>query len=110
MFKVGELAKQTGLSVRALHYYEEIGLLSPSHRTGSGHRLYTASDVARLQQILSLRQLGFALDEIRECLKTKRFTPLRLIEQHLSHVRAQIALKERLCERLEGLATAFREG
>ena len=53
--KVGELARQTGLSVRTLHYYDEIGLLSPSYRTETGYRLYAAVDIARLQQIKSLR-------------------------------------------------------
>ena len=56
--KVGEVAKRTGLSVRTLHHYDEIGLLSPSRRTASGHRLYGAGELARLQQIKSLRQLG----------------------------------------------------
>ncbi len=53
--KVGELARRTGLTVRTLHHYDEIGLLKPSLHTESGHRLYTADDVARLQQVLSLR-------------------------------------------------------
>ena len=48
MMKVGTLAKKTGLTIRTLHHYEEIGLLSPSHRTASGQRLYGAEDVARL--------------------------------------------------------------
>ncbi len=47
-WKVGTLAKATGLTVRALHHYDHIGLLSPSRRTAAGHRLYTADDVARL--------------------------------------------------------------
>src|SRR6476620_1521247 len=58
--RVGELAKRTGLTVRTLHHYDEIGLLKPSLHTG--YRLYTATDVARLQQVLSLRQLGFSLE------------------------------------------------
>ena len=53
--KVGELARRTGLTVRTLHHYDEIGLLRPSLHTDSGHRLYTGRDVARLQQVLSLR-------------------------------------------------------
>ena len=57
--KVGDLARRTGLTVRTLHHYDEIGLLKPSLHTESGHRLYTGRDVARLQQVLSLRQLGF---------------------------------------------------
>ena len=66
--KVGELARRTGLTVRTLHHYDEIGLLKPSLHTESGHRLYTAGDVARLQQVISLRQLGFSLEEVRDCL------------------------------------------
>lgn len=46
-WRVGELARATGLTVRTLHYYDEIGLLKPSHRTGSGHRWYSAGDVQR---------------------------------------------------------------
>ena len=66
--KVGELAKRTGLTVRALHHYDEIGLLKPSLHTEAGYRLYTADDVARLQRVLSLRQLGFSLEQVRDCL------------------------------------------
>ena len=61
--KVGELARRTGLTIRTLHHYDEIGLLKPSGHTESGHRLYTSSDITRLQQVVSLRQLGFSLDE-----------------------------------------------
>ena len=64
--KVGELAQRTGLTVRTLHHYDAIGLLRPSLHTEAGYRLYTARDIVRLQQVLSLRQLGFSLDEIRE--------------------------------------------
>ena len=66
--RVGELAKRTGVSVRTLHYYEEIGLLAPSRRSEAGYRLYGDADVVRLQQIMSLRQLGFSLEQIRDCL------------------------------------------
>jgi hypothetical protein len=51
--KVGELAKRTGLTIRALHYYDNIGLLRPSGRSDSGYRLYNQSDVARLHGILN---------------------------------------------------------
>jgi DNA-binding transcriptional MerR regulator len=61
--KVGDLAKQTAVSVRTLHYYDEIGLLSPSGRTESGYRLYATQDIVRLQQIVSLRQIGFSLEK-----------------------------------------------
>ena len=106
--KVGELAKRTGLTVRTLHHYDEIGLLKPSLHTEAGYRLYTAADVARLQQVLSLRQLGFALEEIHDCLDRPGFSPLEVIGLHLARLREQIALRGKLCERLEALAERFR--
>ncbi|MEL7477044.1 MAG: MerR family transcriptional regulator, partial [Cyanobacteria bacterium J06555_12] len=54
--QIGELSKQTGLSIRTLRYYDEIGLLVLSHRTEADYRLYSEADIIRLQQILSLRQ------------------------------------------------------
>jgi MerR family transcriptional regulator, thiopeptide resistance regulator len=109
-WKVGELAKQTGLSVRTLHYYEEIGLLSPSRRTDSGHRLYAAGDVIRLQQIKSLRALGFTLREIRECLDRPDFPLQRVIQLHLSQLKERIELERRLCDRLEKVAARLGSG
>jgi DNA-binding transcriptional MerR regulator len=107
-WKVGELARRTGLSVRTLHWYDEIGLLTPSFHTEAGHRLYTAADVARLQQIKSLRQLGFTLEEVRVCLERADFSPLELIESHLVRLREQIELQRRLCGRLESIASHLR--
>lgn len=103
-WRVGELAGRTGLSVRTLHYYDEIGLLSPSRRTGAGHRLYTAADVVRLQQIKSLRHVGFTLEEIRDCLDRPGFPLRRVIELHLSRLREQIELQRRVLDRLEAIA------
>lgn len=73
--KVGDLAKQTGVSVRTLPYDDEINLLAPSHRSESGYRLYGKADVVRLQQIVSLRQIGFSLEQIRDCLEQSEFSP-----------------------------------
>jgi DNA-binding transcriptional MerR regulator len=106
--KVGELARRTRLTIRTLHHYDEIGLLRPSFHTESGHRLYTAGDVARLQQVLSLRQLGFSLEEIRDCLDRPGFAPLEVIRLHVTRLREQIELQRKLCERLEALAEHFR--
>ena len=104
-WKVGELADRAGLSVRTLHYYDEIGLLSPSRRTAAGHRLYTAGDVLRLQQIRSLKHLGFGLEEIRDCLDRPEDFPLRrVVKLHLSRLEEQIELRQRLRDRLEALA------
>jgi DNA-binding transcriptional MerR regulator len=105
--KVGELARRTGLTIRTLHHYDDIGLLRPSLHTESGHRLYTAGDVARLQQILSLRHLGFSLEQVRDCLDRPGFSPLEVIRLHVARLREQIELQRGLCERLEGLAANF---
>jgi MerR family transcriptional regulator, thiopeptide resistance regulator len=106
VWKVGELAERTGLSVRTLHYYDEIGLLSPSRRTAAGHRLYTAGDVVRLQQIRSLKHLGFGLEEVRDCLDRPEAFPLRrVVKLHLSRLEEQIELRQKLRDRLEALAT-----
>jgi MerR family transcriptional regulator, thiopeptide resistance regulator len=102
--KVGELARRTGLTIRALHHYDEIGLLKPSLHTEAGHRLYTSSDVARLQQVISLRQLGFSLEEVRDCLNRPDFSPLEVISLHLARLQQQIHLQQKLCERLETIA------
>jgi|SRR5947209_615058 len=106
--KIGELARRTGLTVRTLHHYDAIGLLRPSLRTEAEHRLYTAADVARLQHILSLRQLGFTLEEIRDCLDRPDFAPLELLHRHIERLRQQMALAQALSTRLEGLAAYFR--
>jgi DNA-binding transcriptional MerR regulator len=106
--KVGELARRTGLTVRALHHYDAIGLLKPSLHTEAGYRLYTAGDIARLQQVLSLRQLGFSLDEVRDCLDRPGFSPQEVIALHVARLRGEIELQQKLCERLEALAAHLR--
>jgi DNA-binding transcriptional MerR regulator len=108
LWKVGELAKQTGLTVRALHHYDEIGLLSPSRRSASGYRLYDGDDVARLLQILSLRQVGFSLEEIRDSLAKPECSLPRVLELHITRLREGIELQRRLCSRLETVAGRLR--
>ncbi len=68
MRTVGELSRVAGVTVRTLHHYDEIGLLSPSGRSEAGYRLYDYEDLTRLQEILVWRQLGFSLQEIRPLL------------------------------------------
>jgi DNA-binding transcriptional MerR regulator len=106
--KIGELAKRTGVSVRTLHHYEAVGLLTPDGRTEAGYRLYGDSGVVRLQQIRSLRQFGFGLEQIGELLDRRRLSPLQVIEFHLEQLRRQIEAERRLSERLEGIAERLR--
>jgi DNA-binding transcriptional MerR regulator len=106
--KVGELARRTRLTVRTLHHYDEIGLLKPSLHTEAGYRLYTGRDIARLQQVVSLRQLGLSLEEVRDCLDRPGFSPMEVIDLHLARLREQIDSQRRLCARLEAIATRLR--
>lgn len=69
LLKVGQLAKQICLSVRTLHHYDEIGLLSPSVRTSAGHRLYNTKDIALLHRIQALKQLGLPLQKVAEIMQ-----------------------------------------
>ncbi len=100
--RVGELARRTGLTIRALHHYDEIGLLTP-RRTPSGHRLYAAAEIARLQRIRSLQMLGFGLEKIREFLDDPDLSPVQVLDMHIDGLRKEAAEVERLRARLERL-------
>lgn len=69
MYQVHEFAELAGVTVRALHHYDQLGLLKPGRRTESGYRLYSDRDLARLEQIVVLKFLGLPLKEIRQFLK-----------------------------------------
>src|SRR5678815_3619763 len=69
LLKVGELAKRTGKTVRAVHLYEELGLLQPAVRSKGGFRLYSARATRRIEWIQKLQDLGFSLTEIKAFLR-----------------------------------------
>lgn len=102
--KVGALAGATGLTVRTLHYYDEIGLLSPSARTGAGHRLYSTQDVQRLYRVVTLRQLGFQLDEIGAALDDSRWDLFATLIQHLARIDHRLGIEHRLRNRLAAMS------
>jgi DNA-binding transcriptional MerR regulator len=108
--KVGELAERTGLSVRTLHHYDEIGLLAPAARTQSGHRIYGMAEVRRLQQIASLRHLGLSLDEIRGCLARPGYSLDRVLEMQVTRMREEMDRQRRLITLLENLRRRLRQG
>ncbi|GAA0345268.1 MerR family transcriptional regulator [Bacillus carboniphilus] len=72
-FLIGEFSERTGTSIRTLHYYDEIGLLTPEKNPSSGHRLYTDKDVVTLQKIVSLKFLGYSLEQITEMIHKTTF-------------------------------------
>ena len=83
--------------------YEEIGLLSPSGRTTSGHRLYTRREIQRLQQIRSLQQLGMGLSEIAECFENGRIDAKGVVRDHLERVRKEMGALGRLESLLDNI-------
>jgi len=82
MFTVGELSKLTGVTVRTLHHYDEIGLVRPSARTAAGYRLYADDDVLRLQQVLLFRELGLPLPEIAAVLDDPQYRRDDVLRRH----------------------------
>jgi len=99
MKTVGEVAELAHVSVRTLHHYNELGLLAPSERSESGYRLYSYDDVARLQEILIWRQLGFSLTEIKSLLDDPEYDRIHALER-------QRELVEREIDRLGAVAAA----
>lgn len=115
--KVGELARKTGKSVRALRLYEELGLLSPS-RSDGGFRLYGSDELARVYWIAKLQDMGFALAQIQELVRTVEssdtgpdaMTSLReMFRGRLASTRAQVEKLLQL-ERDLGESLAYLEG
>ena len=99
-WRIGEVAKATGLTVRALHHYDEIGLLVPSDRSGAGYRLYSDADIRRLYRIRALRGVGFTLDEIGGALLREGDDPRAALRRHLERIDEQVRLAEQLRSRL----------
>jgi DNA-binding transcriptional MerR regulator/uncharacterized glyoxalase superfamily protein PhnB len=106
---VGALARLTGLTVRALHHYDHIGLLTPSGRSGAGHRLYTAEDVARLYRISLLRRVGFPLDEIADVLRDPRWQLPAAVQRHLDDTARRIDIAQSLRARLSRMAAGLAD-
>ena len=106
MWKVGELARATGVSVRTLHHYDRIGLLSPAGRTPSGHRLYGDVEIRKLRQIRSLVSVGLPLGEVQRLLARPESTPDRSLAVQKDKIREQIGRLQKLLRRLESLDEA----
>ncbi|MCZ8522923.1 MULTISPECIES: MerR family transcriptional regulator [Paenibacillus] len=103
-WKVGELAKLTGLTVRTLRFYDQIGLFSPSGHSDHGHRLYYEADIKQLHQILSLKDLGLSLEEIHSVLKGHTYTPSHIVDIQIERVRSNMKNQQKLLAELERVA------
>ena len=89
MFTVKEVSKQTGVTVRTLHHYDAIGLLSPTEITESGYRLYDDSALTRLHNILMLRELQFSLKDIKSILDNPNYDPIAAIDEQIKLLELQ---------------------
>ncbi len=100
LYRIGELAARVGVSVRTLHHYDRFGLVQPSARSESGYRLYSEPDFLRLQQVLTLRCLGFPLRRIRDVLDGEDFDAAASLRVQ------RLALRERI-EELQRVESAI---
>ena len=103
-YTVGQLAALAHVTVRALHHYDEIGLLTPSARTEAGYRRYSERDLERLQQVLFYRELGFPLDQIATLLDGEMDpaahlrTQRRLLTERIARLQAMVGAIDRTME------------
>lgn len=104
--RIGELARRTGLTQRALRHYDEIGLLVPSGRSGGDYRLYSRADVERLLAVQHLKSLGLSLTEITEALNGEGAAPGELLARHAEVVERRITEEQELLARLRRLQRA----
>ena len=81
-YTIGQVANMAGVSVRTLHHYDHIGLLTPSARTAAGYRLYGEAELLRLQQILFFKELDLPLEEIGRILDDPGFDPVESLRHH----------------------------
>ena len=106
MMTVHEVSEMTGVTIRALQHYDNIGLLHPARRTEAGYRLYDEADLERLQQILLFRELEFPLKDIAEIVDAPGFDSIRALDQQIElltlkrdHVQNLIDLAQKLKEK-----------
>ena len=89
--RIGEVAAATGVTVRTLRHYDELGLLVPSERTPAGYRLYAEADLQRLYRILALRRMGLGLEAIAAVLDADGQDPRPAVRRHLAQVQERSA-------------------
>jgi DNA-binding transcriptional MerR regulator len=108
-YTVGELARHTGVTVRTLHHYDELGLVKPSARSGAGYRLYDDRDLLRLQHALRLRELGFQLHEIAEMLADPDFDRAAALREQRTQLLARRDHLDRLIAAVDAALTSLEK-
>jgi DNA-binding transcriptional MerR regulator len=105
-----EFAKRAGVTVRALHHYDRLGLLKPSGRTAAGYRLYTDRDFGRLEQVVALKFIGFPLSQIRDLLDRKSSDPAAALRQQSQILREKRDHIDRAVRAIEFAEQAVASG
>ncbi|MFJ6819902.1 MerR family transcriptional regulator [Streptomyces niveus] len=109
-YSVGQVAVFAGITVRTLHHYDQIALLSPSGRNHAGHRRYDDADLDRLQRILFYRELGFPLDEVAVLLDDPDADPQEHLRRQHELLSARIAELQKMAEAVEHAMEAKKMG
>ena len=86
---VGGLARLSGVTVRTLHHYDEIGLVVPGGRTAAGYRTYGTDEIERLQEVLFFRELGFALDDIKRAVEHPGYNRAEALQRQRNMLESQ---------------------
>ena len=110
MKTVGEVAELAGVTVRALHHYDELGLLTPSGRSEAGYRLYSYEDLARLREILIWRALGFSLTDIGSLLDDPGHDRLTALERQRELIEHELGRLGALSAAVDAAIAAHRNG
>ncbi len=108
--RIGDVARQSGVSARMLRHYESLGLVRPAGRTDGGYREYSGEDIRRIFHIESLRSLGLSLRDVGRALDDPGFTPSQLVDELIRQTRQRIAAETELLTRLRRIDAAEPAG
>ena len=109
-YTVKQLAQLAGISVRTLHYYDEVGLLKPSFIKENGYRFYEEKELLRLQQILFFRELDFTLDKIKQIMESPGFDSVAALYDQKELLKLKRKRIDGLLQTIEKTITAMKGG
>lgn len=95
MYSIGELARISKTTVRTLRYYDEIGILNPTDVSNGGHRYYDEDAITELHYILTLKEIGFDLEKIKDIMTNQKTSPKELLEMRMGMITSEIQELER---------------
>jgi DNA-binding transcriptional MerR regulator len=104
-YLIKEFADLTKVTVRTLHYYDQLGLLKPSFERSNGYRVYTDADLLKLQQIVTLKFMGFSLGQIRRLLDSKGYEAVKSLKVQAGAVKDEIARLRQASQAIEQVLT-----